>query len=61
MIQILSTNDLSTTIRRIIKRARERVVLISPFLDEKSDIFKGNYIHVDTATPNDKNYVNQQQ
>ena len=24
-------------------------------------IKKGNYIHVDTATQNDKNYVNQQQ
>ena len=23
--------------------------------------YLGNYIHVDTATPNDKNYVNQQQ
>ena len=43
MIQILSTNDLSTTIRRIIKRARERIVLISPFLDEKSDIFEYLY------------------
>ena len=43
MIQILSTNNLSTTIRRIIKRARERIVLISPFLDEKSDIFEYLY------------------
>ena len=66
MIQVLSTNDLSNSIRKIIKRARERVVLISPFIDEESDIFEYLYelkqksysvpIFVITRTPEQVHY-----
>ena len=43
MIRILSTKGLAVQIRDIIREARKRVVLISPFLDEDSDIY--NYLH----------------
>ena len=43
MIRILSTDALAAQIRDIISQAKDHVVLISPFLDEKSDIF--NYLH----------------
>lgn len=39
MIRILSTDGLASQIRDIISQAKDKVILISPFLDEKSDIF----------------------
>jgi len=39
MIRILSTDGLASEIRDIIREARKIVILISPFIDEKSDIF----------------------
>lgn len=39
MVRILSTDGLASQIRDIISQAREIVVLISPFIDEESDIF----------------------
>lgn len=66
MIQVLSTNNLASSIRNIIRRARERVILISPFIDENSDIFDYLYrlkqksysvpIFVITRTPEQIHY-----
>ena len=43
MIRILSTDGLAAQIRAIISEASKIVVLISPFLDEESDIY--DYLH----------------
>lgn len=69
MIRILSTDGLAAQIRTIISEASKIVVLVSPFLDEKSNIY--DYLHnlrekaykvpvfIITRTPAQANVKNQ--